>query len=85
MCVSQAHFGNGAHFNSWTLLLNSAIVRHAKVGRTIAGVFTLRRKVRAPKSRMPANGWAVKADGQCSRKYTADDVLARTGKVEMVR
>jgi hypothetical protein len=21
---------------------------------------------------MPANGWAVKADGKCSRKYTAD-------------
>ena len=32
----------------------------------------LRRKVRAPQSRMPVNSWAPRGDGKCHRKDTAD-------------
>ncbi len=57
-----------------------------RVRRAAAGLGP--RKVRTPQGRMPANGRAARADGQCSREQTADGPAASgrtgTGKGETV-
>ena len=41
------------------------------VDQGVAAV-TPQRKVRTPESTRPANGWAGRPDGKCSREQTAD-------------
>ena len=56
-----------------------------RVGSVEIKQFNWGRKVRAPQGRVPDNVWVVRANGQCSREYTADDFFGRTGKGERVR